>query len=246
VLVRLDSVATVEQGVGPSQINRHNRQRQITINANVDGRIDLQSAVRQMDKAFTQMNPPAQYQHSVGGEAEHMGEMLASFVMAFALAILFKYMILAAQFESFVLPLVVLTAIPLTLPFAVLTLAITRETLNIFSLLGVFMLIGIVSKNAILQVDYTNTLRAAGIGRYKAIISANKVRLRPILMTTITIIAGMIPTALGTGAGSGLRKSLATVIIGGQALSLLITLLMAPVAYELLEEFSDWLKKKIS
>jgi HAE1 family hydrophobic/amphiphilic exporter-1 len=245
-LVRLDSVATVEQGVGPSQINRHNRQRQITINANVDGRMDLQGAVRHMDKAFTEMNPTAQYHHNLSGEAEEMGKMLVSFIMAFALAILFKYMILSAQFESFVLPLVVLTAIPLTLPFAILTLVITRETLNIFSLLGVFMLIGIVSKNSILQVDYTNTLRAAGVGRYKAIIKANKVRLRPILMTTVTIIAGMIPTALGTGAGSGLRRSLAIVIIGGQTLSLLITLLMAPVAYELLEEFSDWVKRKLS
>ncbi len=107
------------------------------------------------------------------------------------------------------------------------------------------MLIGIVSKNAILQVDYTNTLRATGMERYKAIMEANKVRLRPILMTTVTIIAGMIPTALGTGAGSGLRRSLAIVIIGGQTLSLIITLLMAPVAYDLLDEFGNWVKNKV-
>ena len=243
-LVRLDSVATIEQGFGPSQINRLNRQRQITVNANIDDRIDLNSAVAHMRKAFTAMNPAPQYRYELVGMAAEMGKMLMSFVMAFALAILFKYMILAAQFESFVLPLVVLTAIPLTLPFALITLAITRESLNIFSLLGVFMLIGIVSKNAILQVDYTNTLRSRGVNRFEAIMEANKVRLRPILMTTVTIIAGMIPTALGTGAGSGLRRSLATVIIGGQTLSLLITLLMAPVAYEILESFADWVKRK--
>ncbi|MDR1123224.1 MAG: efflux RND transporter permease subunit [Elusimicrobiota bacterium] len=244
-LVRLDSVATVEEGLGPSQINRFNRQRQITIKSNVDERIDLRGAVEQMDKAFNAMNPSPQYRHTLGGEASEMGKMLMSFVMAFGLAILFKYMILAAQFESFILPLVVLTSIPLTLPFALITLAGTRETLNIFSLLGVFMLIGIVSKNAILQVDYTNTLRARGVDMHEAIMEANKVRLRPILMTTVTIIAGMIPTALGSGAGSGLRRSLATVIIGGQTLSLLITLLMAPVTYELLETFSAWLGRKL-
>jgi HAE1 family hydrophobic/amphiphilic exporter-1 len=244
-LVRLDSVATVEEGVGPSQINRKNRQREITVQANVTGDMDLQSAVRYMNEAFYAMNPDPRYRPILSGEANEMGKMLMSFVMAFALAILFKYMILAAQFESFILPLVVLTSIPLTLPFALLTLAISRESLNIFSLLGVFMLIGIVSKNAILQVDYTNTLRSRGMPRLQAIMEANKVRLRPILMTTVTIIAGMIPTALGTGAGSGLRRSLAIVIIGGQTLSLLITLLMAPVMYDILETFADWFKRKI-
>ena len=246
VLVRLDSVAKVEQGFGPAQINRHNRQRQITVEANlVTGKLDMRSAIMAMDKAFKGQNPSAEYKGDTIGRSSEMGKMLISFAMAFSLAILFKYMILAAQFESYVLPLVILTAIPLTIPFAILTLAVTRESLNIFSLLGIFMLIGIVSKNAILQVDYTNTLRATGMERYKAIMEANKVRLRPILMTTVTIIAGMIPTALGTGAGSGLRRSLAIVIIGGQTLSLIITLLMAPVAYDLLDEFGNWVKNKV-
>ncbi|MDR0952949.1 MAG: efflux RND transporter permease subunit [Elusimicrobiota bacterium] len=244
-LVRLDSVATVEEGVGPSQINRRDRQRQITVKSNIDGKMDLQTAIKLMDKAYQDMHPTAEYRHTLVGQAKEMGRMLTSFLMAFALAILFKYMILAAQFESYTHPLVVLTAIPLTLPFALLTLAFFGESLNIFSLLGIFMLIGIVSKNAILQVDYTNTMRHAGLPKYEAIIEANKVRLRPILMTTVTIIAGMIPTALGTGAGSGLRRSLAIVIIGGQTLSLLITLLMAPVAYSLLDDLGNWLKRKV-
>jgi len=245
-LVRLDSVAKVEPGFGPAMIKRHNRQRQITVEANVvKGKLDLQAATALMQKAFDGMHPTAEYRSDLVGASSEMGKMLKSFAMAFSLAILFQYMILASQFESFVLPLVVLTAIPLTLPFAVLTLALTRESLNIFSLLGMFMLIGIVSKNAILQVDYTNTLRKLGYERYKAIMEANKVRLRPILMTTVTIIAGMIPTALGTGAGSGLRRSLAVVIIGGQALALIITLLMAPVFYALFDDLGIWFKEKV-
>lgn len=245
VLVRLDSVATIEQGFGPSQINRMNRQRQITIEANTSGNMDMNKAISIIDAAFKELNAPANYTSGLEGQSSEMGKMLSSFIMAFALAILFIYMILAAQFESYVHPFVVLTAIPLTIPFALLTLAFTGETLNIFSLLGMFMLMGIVSKNAILQVDYTNTLRHAGYDKYKAIMEANKVRLRPILMTTVTIIAGMIPTALGTGAGSGLRRSLAIVIIGGQTLALLITLLMAPVAYTLFDDFGGWVKRVI-
>lgn len=244
-LVRLDSVATIEQGLGPSQINRRNRQRQITIQANTTGKMDMNKAIKLMEKAFKELNAPSTYSAGLEGQSSEMGKMLSSFLMAFALAILFKYMLLASQFESFVHPLVVLTAIPLTVPFALITLFIAGETLNIFSLLGIFMLIGIVSKNAILQVDYTNTLRRAGYEKYKAIMEANKTRLRPILMTTVTIIAGMVPTALGTGAGSGLRRSLAVVIIGGQGLALLITLLMAPVFYSLFDDMGNWIKRVI-
>ncbi len=245
-LVRLDSVAKIEEGFGPAQISRQNRQRKITVQANVTGNMDMGSAIKLMQQAFNEIGAPANYSAQLSGQAKEMGKMLTSFAMAFILAILFKYMILASQFESFVLPLVVLTAIPLTVPFALFTLAVTRESLNIFSLLGLFMLIGIVSKNAILQVDYTNTLRQQGVERYKAIVEANKVRLRPILMTTVTIIAGMIPTAIGTGAGSGLRRSLAIVIIGGQSLALIITLLMAPVFYSLFDDMSQWAIKKFT
>lgn len=244
-LVRLDSLATIEQGFGPSQINRMNRQRKITVQANTSGKMDLNRAINIIDSAFKELNPPANYTSALDGQSSEMGKMLSSFAMAFALAILFIYMILASQFESYVHPFVVLTAIPLTIPFALLSLMVTGETLNIFSLLGIFMLMGIVSKNAILQVDYTNTMRHAGYDKYNAIMEANKVRLRPILMTTVTIIAGMIPTALGTGAGSGLRRSLAIVIIGGQTLALLITLLMAPVAYSLFDDFGGWVKRVI-
>ena len=244
-LVRLDSLSTIEQGFGPSQINRMNRQRKITIQANTSGKMDMNRAINIIDAAFKELNAPANYTSALDGQSNEMGKMLSSFAMAFSLAILFIYMILASQFESYVHPFVILTAIPLTIPFALISLVLTGETLNIYSLLGIFMLMGIVIKNAILQVDYTNTMRHAGYDKYNAIMEANKVRLRPILMTTVTIIAGMIPTALGTGAGSGLRRSLAIVIIGGQTLSLLITLLMAPVAYSLFDDFGNWVKRVI-
>ena len=151
---------------------------------------------------------------------------------------------LASQFESFVYPVSIMIVLPLTIPFAIISLFITGQNLTLFAIMGMFMLFGIVTKNSILQVDYTNTLRAKGLPRHQAMIEANKTRLRPILMTTLTLIAGMIPTALGTGAGSGTRRTMAMVIIGGQTLSLLITLLMTPVTYSLMDDLEIWFRKK--
>lgn len=170
--------------------------------------------------------------------------MLMGFLIAFLMAFIFIYIVLASQFESFVYPIAIMIALPLTLPFAVLSLFLTGQSITLFGIMGIFMLFGIVKKNAILQVDYTNTLRAKGMTRHAASIEANKTRLRPILMTTLTLVACMIPTALGTGAGSGSRRAMAWVIIGGQSLSLLITLLMTPVTYALFDDLQEWLKKK--
>jgi HAE1 family hydrophobic/amphiphilic exporter-1 len=151
--------------------------------------------------------------------------------MAIALAMIFVYMVLAAQFESFIQPVVIMLALPLSLPFALFTLWATHRTLNLWSALGVLLLLGIVKKNSILQVDYANVLRAGGMPLRDAVVQACRTRLRPILMTTSAIVAGLIPTALGLGIGGQGRAAIAVTIIGGQSLCLFLTLLLVPVAY---------------
>src|SRR5215470_20256118 len=152
------------------------------------------------------------------------------------LASIFMYMVLASQFESFSYPFIIMLTLPLSIPFALFSLWITGRALSLWSALGMFLLLGIVKKNGILQVDYTNRLVARGMPVREAIFEANRVRLRPILMTTFSIIAGLLPVALGIGAGSEQRASIAVTIIGGQALCLLLTLLVVPVAYSYLAE----------
>jgi HAE1 family hydrophobic/amphiphilic exporter-1 len=180
---------------------------------------------------------PPDYQVVFTGRAKSFQETGANFLIAFGVAMIFMYMILAAQFEHFVHPISIMMAVPLSLPFALLTMILLNEPLNVFALFGLFMLFGIVKKNGILQVDYTNTLRAQGMEREEAILQANKVRLRPILMTTMMLVASMIPIAVGTGPGSAGRAAMAKVIIGGQMLCLLLTLLVTPISYSL---FDDW------
>ena len=242
-VTRLDSVAGVVEGVGPTQIARYNRQRNVQVRANVDG-IPVNRLIAEAEKAFKELNAPAEYKAGVYGRAKELGKMLREFGIAFALAFVFIYIVLASQFESFVYPVSIMVVLPLTIPFAIISLFLTGQNLTLFAIMGMFMLFGIVTKNSILQVDYTNTLRAKGLPRHQAMIEANRTRLRPILMTTLTLIAGMIPTALGTGAGSGTRRTMAMVIIGGQTLSLLITLLMTPVTYSLMDDLEIWFRKK--
>ncbi|HOI43727.1 MAG TPA: efflux RND transporter permease subunit, partial [Elusimicrobiales bacterium] len=218
-VTRLDNVARVTEGVGPTQIARYNRQRNVQVTANVDG-IPVNRLLAEAQKAFDALSAPPEYKAGVYGRAKELGNMLKEFGIAFALAFVFIYIVLASQFESFVYPVSIMIVLPLTIPFAIISLFLTGQNLTLFSIMGMFMLFGIVTKNSILQVDYTNTLRAKGMPRHQAMIEANRTRLRPILMTTLTLIAGMIPTALGTGAGSGTRRTMAMVIIGGQTLSL--------------------------
>src|SRR4029077_507107 len=166
-------------------------------------------------------------------------ETTRSLITAFLLACIFVYMVLEAQFESFLHPFTIMLSLPMSIPFALLTLWATHRTLNLWSALGIFLLLGIVHKNGILQVDYTNRLREQGLPLREAIIEANHVRLRPILMTTFSIVAGLIPTALGIGAGATQRSAIAVTIIGGQSLCLLLTLLVTPVAYSLFGELEQ-------
>ena len=234
-LVRLANLATLSEERGPSQIDHHNRRRKVTIVANLTG-IPLSTAVERVRGIVAGLDLPPAYTAEFSGRAKQLGETGTNFLLAFLLSVVFMYMILAAQFESFVHPITILLALPLSIPFALLSLLVLHETLNVYSILGLFMLFGIVKKNGILQIDYTNTLRAQGLPRDEAILRANHVRLRPILMTTVMLVAGMIPIALGQGPGAASRAAMAKVIIGGQTLCLLLTLLMTPVAYSLFDD----------
>ena len=236
-LVQLANFVRLEEARGPNQIDRFQRQRKVTIVGNLAPGYPLADAVQNVKDVLKKMNLPPEYQVIFTGRAKQLVETFQNFLIAFGLAMVFMYMILAAQFEHFVHPVSILLAVPLSLPFALLTMMVLREPLNIYAIFGLFMLFGIVKKNGILQIDYTNTLRARGLNREEAILQANRTRLRPILMTTMMLVASMIPIALGTGPGSGGRASMAKVIIGGQMLCLLLTLLVTPVSYSI---FDDW------
>lgn len=231
-LIRLDNIAEVKEGKSPSQINHYNMEREITVIANLDG-LALGDAVKAGEKILKNMNLPSEYKTYPIGLSKMLEESVHNFLIATVLSIIFIYIVLAAQFESYTQPLIIMSSIPLAVPFGLLSLWAFDQTLNIYSMIGMLVLFGVVKKNAILQVDYTNTLVAQGKAIKDAIIEADHERLRPILMTTVTIIAGMLPLALGKGDGSGARGTMATLIMGGQALCLVITLLVVPVLYSL-------------
>ena len=235
-MVQLSSLAELNPTLGPATIDHFGLQRQVVVNSNLEMGIPLGDAVRDTQAFVESMQLPADYRFEFVGRAKVLAETMSNFLIAFLVSFLFMYMILAAQFESFVHPITILLALPLTLPFALISLMMLRTNLDIYAMFGLFMLFGIVKKNGILQVDYTNVLRAKGVPRDEAILEANHTRLRPILMTTVMLIAAMVPIALGRGPGSASRASLAKVILGGQSLSLLLTLLVTPVAYSLWDD----------
>ena len=240
-MVRVSDVATLTLGNAPVTIERYNRMRQISVYANLDrARITLGEALTAARVKVNELQLKPGYQVVFGGSARTLSEASNDFVIAILLAVAFIYMVLASQFNSFVHPLTIMTALPLSLPAGLLALMAFGMTINVYSAIGLMMLFGIVKKNSILQVDYTNTLRQEGIERHQALIQANHVRLRPILMTTIAIVAGMLPIALGRGAGSGSRASMAVTIIGGQILCLLLTLLITPVVYSYFDDLRLW------
>ncbi|MEZ5318394.1 MAG: efflux RND transporter permease subunit [Vicinamibacterales bacterium] len=234
--VRVDNVATVERGFGPTIIQRYNRQFSMSIFADLTPGQPLDGALRQIGTRAAALGLPAGFGYKFAGQSKLLDETTRNMMLALLLASIFIYIVLAMQFESFVQPLVIMTALPLSVPFALLTLWLTGRVLNLWSALGVLLLLGIVKKNSILQVDYTNVLRRQGLPLREALVQASETRLRPILMTTAAIVAGLIPTTLGVGAGATQRADIAVTIVGGQTLCLFLTLLLVPVSYSLAEE----------
>jgi len=234
-LIRLDSIAHLEHGLGPSRIDRLSRQFAVSVYGNVANTSSLGEAAASAQRVFEKMELPPGYTVRFSGQVKVLEETTNNMLLAIGLASIFMYMVLAAQFESLVHPFIILTTLPLSIPFAILSLLVTGRSLNLFSALGVLLLLGIVKKNGILQIDYMNHLRDQGMPLRQAIIEANRVRLRPILMTTFSIVAGLLPTAFGSGAGASQRSAIAVTIIGGQTLCLILTLLLVPIGYEYAE-----------
>jgi HAE1 family hydrophobic/amphiphilic exporter-1 len=235
----LASVATLSEAAGPTQIERYNRQRQILITANLVKGQSLSNVLEVLNKTVEDLRMPPEYSAGLFGRSKEFGRAAKSYVLAFVLSIVFMYMVLAAQFESFIDPITILISLPLSAPFALLSLVLTGENFSIiYTSVGILILFGIVKKNAILQIDHIKSLRREGTPRLEAIIRGCEDRLRPIMMTTAALVAGMIPLALGGGAGAGSRRTVAIVVIGGQTLCLLLTLLVTPVAYSLFDDLA--------
>ncbi|MBK9167457.1 MAG: efflux RND transporter permease subunit [Bryobacterales bacterium] len=243
-LIRLDSVADLERGFGPGRIDRYSRQFAIGVYGNVAQGHSLAQAAADTQAVIENAGLPPGYQLRFSGQVKVLEETTLNMILAISLASIFMYMVLAAQFESLTHPFIIMMTLPLSIPFALFSLIATGRSLNLFSALGFLLLLGIVKKNGILQIDYMNQLRAQGMPLRDAILEANRVRLRPILMTTFSIVAGLIPTAIGIGAGASQRSAIAVTIIGGQTLCLLLTLLVVPVGYSLLEEVRQWFTRR--
>src|SRR6185503_19514783 len=239
-LIRLDNLVTVRPSQSVSQINRLDRQRQVTLQASVAPGYGLADRNQALMQAARDLNMPAGYSTIVTGRGRELERTFGEFLIAFGLSVVFMYMILASLYESLTHPLTILLSLPLAVPFALFSLWFTGQSLNLYSALGMLVLFGVVKKNAILQIDHMNQLRADDIPKLEAILEGNSDRLRPILMTTLALVGGMLPLALGTGPGAEERRAVAVAVIGGQSLSLLLTLLMCPVAYSLIDEVTEW------
>jgi HAE1 family hydrophobic/amphiphilic exporter-1 len=251
-IVRLNQVAVVREGTGPNQINRRDLTREVSMSANADGRSagEISADIRTLMDGVTM--PPG-YSYKFSGATKDMAEAFGYAISALVLAIVFIYMILASQFKSFLQPLALMTALPLTLIGVVVALMVFRSTLSMFSVIGVVMLMGLVTKNAILLVDFAIRARAdsvaadgslqPGLNRHDALLMAARVRLRPILMTTLAMIFGMVPLAFAITEGSEVRAPMGQAVIGGVITSSLLTLVVVPVVYCYMDDLAQWLRR---
>jgi HAE1 family hydrophobic/amphiphilic exporter-1 len=242
-LTRIDNVVTFEETFSPSRIDRLDRQRMAAIRANLAPGFALADGLQAVHAAVEEVGLPPGYTTRVMGRARELERTLEEFVWICALSFVCMYIVLAAQYEHLIHPITILLSLPIAVPFGLLSLWIGGETLNLYSALGILVLFGMVKKASILQIDHINQLRAGGMPREQAILQGNRDRLRPILMTAISFIAGMIPLLIATGPGAEERRSIAVLVVGGMALSLLLTLVAVPVIYSILDDFGQLFRR---
>jgi HAE1 family hydrophobic/amphiphilic exporter-1 len=235
--VKVEEVAQLQGGTGPATIERMNRQRQIIVTANLDNR-SLGEAVADIEAGLKKLDVPAGFTFEFGGQAKNMADTFKNMLIALAVAILFIYFVLASQFESFIHPFTIMLALPLAIVGALLGLFLTGFPIGMPAMIGIILLMGLVTKNAILLVDYTNEERAKGRPMIEALLEAGPVRLRPILMTSAAMVLGMLPTAMARGDGSEFRAPMALAVIGGVITSTVLTLLVVPVVYTYMDRFT--------
>jgi HAE1 family hydrophobic/amphiphilic exporter-1 len=236
VLTRIDNVVNFAHGETMARIDRLDRQRMVSIRGNIAPGYALADRIDALQKAAVELGIPVGFETRVLGRGRELERTLGEFVWTFTLSFVFMYIVLAAQYEHLVHPITILVSLPLAVPFGLVSLYWGGETLNLYSTLGILVLFGVVKKASILQVDHTNVLRAQGLDRNEAILRANRDRLRPILMTTLSFVAGLLPLLIATGPGAEERRSIAVLVVGGQTLSLLLTLLAVPVVYSYLDD----------
>jgi HAE1 family hydrophobic/amphiphilic exporter-1 len=236
--VPLLDVVDLKRGASPSKIDRLSRQRQVTFFANTKPGVGSAEVGTELEKIVAGMHLPGEYRFAPFGQSKEIKRTGQNFAIAFGLAFIFMYLILAAQFESWLHPVTILLALPLTVPFALISLIVFKQSLDIFTMLGILVLFGVVKKNSILQIDHINQLRREGYSRRDAILHGNRDRLRPILMTTLAFVAGMLPLVTSKGIGAEFNRATAGPVVGGQILSLLLTLLATPIAYSLFDDVS--------